>query len=276
MSVEGGEDVRRFYDDEIATLFGLNEAILLNDFAYWIRKNRENGAAFHDGRYWTYSTANELCKRFPFWSERTIRRAIGRLVAGGYIDKGHFSPGGSDRTTWYTITEKAEELLKKTIQSPCDYSYGQNDHMHSVKMTKSTGQNDQMETVKMTKSTNNKKREEKRENKKNTRAKLAPPFENPSPEILESWEGFVEMRKARRNALTERAAKLIANKLERLAPGNDAMKAAILDQSVERGWQGVFPLKNDTQRRTTRSGGQQSAEEMYEEAMDIMKKGGLL
>ena len=276
MSVEGGEDVRRFYDDEIATLFGLNEAILLNDFAYWIRKNRENGAAFHDGRYWTYSTANELCKRFPFWSERTIRRAIGRLVAGGCIDKGHFSPGGSDRTTWYTITEKAEELLKKTIQSPCDYSYGQNDHMHSVKMTKSTGQNDQMETVKMTKSTNNKKREEKRENKKNTRAKLAPPFENPSPEILESWEGFVEMRKARRNALTERAAKLIANKLERLAPGNDAMKAAILDQSVERGWQGVFPLKNDTQRRTARSGGQQSAEELYEEAMDIMKKGGLL
>ena len=45
--------------------------------------------------------------------------------------------------------------------------------------------------------------------------------------------------------LTDRAKKLITKKLEKLAPGNEEMQIAILDQSVERGWQGVFPLKTE-------------------------------
>lgn len=53
------------------------------------------------------------------------------------------------------------------------------------------------------------------------------------------------MRKKLRKPLTDRAKKLTLGKLEKLAPGNEAMQVAILDQSVERGWQGVFPLKTD-------------------------------
>ena len=48
--------------------------------------------------------------------------------------------------------------------------------------------------------------------------------------------------------LTDRAKKLITKKLEKLAPGNEEMQIAILDQSVERGWQGVFPLKTEWKR----------------------------
>lgn len=53
------------------------------------------------------------------------------------------------------------------------------------------------------------------------------------------------MRKKLRKPLTDRAKKLTLGKLEKLAPGNEEMQVAILDQSVERGWQGVFPLKTD-------------------------------
>lgn len=277
--------MRRFYDDEIAALLGLNEAIILNDFAYWVRKNQERGAAFHDGRYWTYSTIDELCKRFQFWGRNTIRRAIGRLVVDGYIEKGCFTTDGANRTTWYTITEKAEELLKATAKSSENTPYDQNGQMHSTILGKcispewadGTAQNGQMHLPKMGKSSNKKKKEGKEENKKETRARarLTPPFVDPSPRHLEAWQGFVEMRKSVKKPLTERAAELITKKLERLAPGDDDGKAAILDQSVERGWLGVFPIKQEAQQKPQyHSSAQPSAQDLYAEAQAILNQGG--
>ena len=58
-----------------------------------------------------------------------------------------------------------------------------------------------------------------------------------------------EMRKKLRKPLTDRGKELILKKLEKLAPGDEATQAAILDQSVERGWQGVFPLKTEWKQR---------------------------
>ena len=54
---------------------------------------------------------------------------------------------------------------------------------------------------------------------------------------------FAEMRKKMRKPLTERALALTLSELEKLAPGDDDKKIAILNQSIQRGWQGVFPLK---------------------------------
>ena len=50
------------------------------------------------------------------------------------------------------------------------------------------------------------------------------------------------MRKRLRKPLTDRATRLTIGKLEKFrAEGQDV--AEILDQSVQRGWTGVFPLK---------------------------------
>lgn len=268
--------MRRFYDDEIAALLGLNEAILLNDFAYWVRKNQDRNVAFHDGRYWTYSTLREIYKRFPFWSKNTVQRTIGRLRGLGYIETGHFSQEGANRTTWYTLTEKAEQLLKAT-QPREDSSFPQNGELHFPKMGKSNPQNGEMEIPKMGKSSNKKKKEGKGIKEKDTRARarLTPPFVDPSPHHLEAWQGFVEMRKSVKKPLTERAAELITKKLERLAPGDDDGKAAILDQSVERGWLGVFPIKQEAQQKPQyHSSAQPSAQDLYAEAQAILNQGG--
>ena len=56
---------------------------------------------------------------------------------------------------------------------------------------------------------------------------------------------FAEMRKKMRKPLTDRALALTLSELEKLAPGNDEKKIAILNQSIQRGWQGVFPLKDE-------------------------------
>ena len=56
---------------------------------------------------------------------------------------------------------------------------------------------------------------------------------------------FAEMRKKMRKPLTDRALALTLSELEKLAPDDDEKKIAILNQSIQRGWQGVFPLKDE-------------------------------
>ena len=58
---------------------------------------------------------------------------------------------------------------------------------------------------------------------------------------------FAEMRKKMRKPLTDRALALTLSELEKIAPGDDEKKIAILNQSIQRGWQGVFPLKDGSE-----------------------------
>ena len=46
----------KLFDEQIATAYGLPEAVLLNDIMYWEKHNRLNGRNFFNGRYWTYNT----------------------------------------------------------------------------------------------------------------------------------------------------------------------------------------------------------------------------
>ncbi len=57
---------------------------------------------------------------------------------------------------------------------------------------------------------------------------------------------FIKMRKAIKKPLTDRALKLILDKLDTLATSNDDAKIEILNQSIMNSWQGVFPLKSDS------------------------------
>jgi hypothetical protein len=60
---------------------------------------------------------------------------------------------------------------------------------------------------------------------------------------LEPWKAFLEMRKKMRG-WTARAEKLTLNELDRLRQAGHS-PAAVLDQSVQRGYRGVFEVKSD-------------------------------
>ena len=66
----------------------------------------------------------------------------------------------------------------------------------------------------------------------------------PSP-LEEAMEAFAKHRKALRKPLTEEARRLTLRELEKLAPGDEAEQIAIINQSIQRGWQGVFALKEE-------------------------------
>ena len=56
---------------------------------------------------------------------------------------------------------------------------------------------------------------------------------------------FIQFRKAIKAPLTDRALTLCLNKLDKLA-NNDLTKIAVLNQSIERGWKGLFEVKDNS------------------------------
>lgn len=107
---------------EYAIKYGIEEAIMIENLSYWIEKNEANKRHFHDGRFWTYNTADAFTKLFPFWSIPQIRRIMKSLEEKGVILVGEFNDSSYDRTKWYAFTDAFVEnkQLDVTKSSPRD------------------------------------------------------------------------------------------------------------------------------------------------------------
>jgi len=85
----------------LAKAIGLTEAIVLQQLHYLLRQSKTT----YDGQPWVSLSYNDWeTKSFPFWSEKTIRRAIGmleksKLIASTTRYNRHFM----DDLKWYTI-----------------------------------------------------------------------------------------------------------------------------------------------------------------------------
>ena len=74
--------------------------------------------------------------------------------------------------------------------------------------------------------------------------KLTAYVQGKSPELVPALTKYLKHRVSIRRAVrTEGTADLIIRKLETLSGGDDAVKVAILEQSVERGWTGLFAVE---------------------------------
>ena len=96
---------------DIATEYGIEEALLLGYVYHWVCRNQEKGTNFHDGKYWTFDSRRALAKKFPYMSPSKIYRAFNHLEKEGLLLTGNFNKIGRDRTTWYTLSEKGLSLF---------------------------------------------------------------------------------------------------------------------------------------------------------------------
>lgn len=64
-------------------------------------------------------------------------------------------------------------------------------------------------------------------------------------ELNQAFEDYVSMRKQIKRPLTERAASMAMNKLQKLSDGDNDLAIQILEQSIFNCWLGVFPLKEE-------------------------------
>ena len=92
-----------------------------------------------------------------------------------------------------------------------------------------------------------------------------------SPELAEALAAFAEHRKKLKKPMTDYAKELLLKKLQKLAK-TEQEQIAILNQSIENGWQGVFPLGGDRGQRNQR----QSAADMASDVIRMMDERGML
>lgn len=92
---------------ELASAYGIEEAIIIHNLYFWIKKNVANESNFHDGRYWTYNSSKAFSVLFPYMTESKIYRVLKSLEEKGLIIKGNYNDTKYDRTTWYSLSDKA-------------------------------------------------------------------------------------------------------------------------------------------------------------------------
>ena len=93
------------FNVDMATKYGMVEAILLNHICFWIAKNKANNVHAHDGRYWTYTTVKALSELYPYLTANQVRRALEKLKEKGLIIDGEYNAKPFDRTKWYSLSD---------------------------------------------------------------------------------------------------------------------------------------------------------------------------
>ncbi len=99
------------FDIDIATKYGVNEAIFLNNIAHWTKINQANETNLHDGRTWTYNSYPAFTKIFPFWTQKQIRTIIASCESKKLICSGNYNVAKYDRTKWYSLTDLGIKLF---------------------------------------------------------------------------------------------------------------------------------------------------------------------
>ena len=100
-----------YFELKPAMACGVDGAVMLSNLKFWIDKNRANEKHFHDGRYWTYNSVKAFGELFPFWSKGQISTILNRLEKQNYIVSGNYNKSAYDRTKWYALTDKGEQLF---------------------------------------------------------------------------------------------------------------------------------------------------------------------
>lgn len=103
--------MQHYFDIEIATKYGINSAIILQNLAHWIKQNQANQTNFYDGEYWTFNSRRAYKELFPYLSERQINTAFEKLIENDLIKTGNYNKIAYDRTLWYALTQKGKCIL---------------------------------------------------------------------------------------------------------------------------------------------------------------------
>lgn len=131
------------FNTTVAELYGLQEAILLENIYFWCKKNEANNK-LTEGEPWTYNTVKAFNTQFKYLSPAVITRALKNLEKEGLIKISEFNTNAYDHTKWYCITDKCrkyfeDESSKKEPESHpenkksiCDFSKSKTENRNSI------------------------------------------------------------------------------------------------------------------------------------------------
>ncbi len=105
---------------EHAELYGIECAIIIHHFQFWIEQNKRLGKNFYEGKTWVYQTQKEIAAVYPYWSEDVVYKLLKKMVVKGILIKKNFNRSQFDRTQWYAFSDEMR------------FSIPSNDGMESV------------------------------------------------------------------------------------------------------------------------------------------------
>lgn len=221
------------FNVEIATEYGVAEAILINNLNFWITHNKVNNRHFYDGDYWTYNSVKSFSELFPYLSQRKIQNALKNLVDKKILKTGYYNENSYNRTLWYTFDDLGKSILQNCI---IDNAKMQNGNVSFVKST-----TDNNTYNKLTDNNTNKIVKEKEKKKSNTElltqldtTELSSNLQN----ILIDWFSYKDERK---QFLTERSIKTTINKIKKYSEQYSESKIIdVIEDSIANNWQGII------------------------------------
>ena len=108
---------------EIAGIVGVNAALVLSLISRRTETVTPDGIYYNHGRIWMRASMANISERIPFLSVAAVRTAIRKLKEAGLITVENLNATPYDHTKWYTLTEKAEELIKSSACRPENVLY---------------------------------------------------------------------------------------------------------------------------------------------------------
>lgn len=106
------------FDVDVAKEYGVDCAIMIQNFQFWITHNKANNNFMYDGHYWTFNSIKAFQDLFPFWSRRQIETILNKLIEKKVLIKGNYNLKAYDRTCWYAFHEE-----EKWISPKCEMDF---------------------------------------------------------------------------------------------------------------------------------------------------------
>ena len=111
--------MHHYFNTEIANEVGVNAAVILENIAHWVLKNKANDKNFYDGHYWTYNSRTAMTALFPYLSEKQVRYALDALRKADMVLTGNYNKSSYDRTLWYTVSDScAKKYFPELLDWP--------------------------------------------------------------------------------------------------------------------------------------------------------------
>ena len=93
------------FNTAVAEDYGIEKAIILEHFVFWVRKNYANRKnIYKDGKAYTYNSAEAFAEIFTYFKARKIAELLRQMESDGLIQS--IQIHGTDRKKSYTVSDK--------------------------------------------------------------------------------------------------------------------------------------------------------------------------
>lgn len=108
----------RCFDINVASSFGISEAIIIDHFQYEISLNRINGKNINNGVCWSNRINEKIIEQFEYWDYEEILDAINNLRDFGIIKIKNYNESNRDRNFWCSFVDSTHFSLVPEFLSP--------------------------------------------------------------------------------------------------------------------------------------------------------------